>query len=279
MHRPRYFLRRAVAFIIDAIIASVVVSAMVVVLGKVTGLPTLPAEIFTRTTCEDVELVAFERLVEILDSRQTDTIAQGVCEITILGSWTYYRAIFRKIRSSEGDLVTTRQVTNYSFTTDAAGRPKSYISSGLPVVLISPVLLALLIWQLGSTFGKNFMGLEIAGSAGHRPTFQQAIVREYIKTIPVLVMATAAVVASVSMKTADSAEALLLQAVEFGRRISNLGTPVHLLVLAISTIAVVWFYFGSFIRWRGQAYWDRWSDLHVQLAEENDTSPDIPDNA
>jgi len=138
-----------------------------------------------------------------------------------------------------------------------------------PVLYLTfPMIMALLIWRTGTTMGKRLFRLAVKNQELKNPDFRQSLLREYIKHAPLVIVAILTLV-QLQQVSHLSDEEMARDMLSLADQMSSSGNFTISVVGAVAVSAVLfWFYFGSFIRWKGQAYWDRFTGLMVGKSQD-----------
>ena len=265
----RWLLRRAVAFVIDWIIVSLGVLIVVFALQVATGLSFKTTEIVTLKSCRNIDIVPAETLRSFgIDLSKAQHIQQ-VCKHSNLGLAHYYKTTIEIQRFVNG----ATETKGIYYNSDSEGKPAPVIPLDWIVPLLAPLLFAFQLSLKKSTYGKLIMSLDVVTTEDSTPTLWAALRRELLKFSPLIILAlfdlgstlswlngwdpeiptVAQIVEEVAPLIAESTDNSLDQPLVFAW-----FTFPNLLALA----ALI-FYLASFIRWRGQTYWDQFAGLKV----------------
>lgn len=260
----KYFWRRSFAYIIDLLVCWLLLTIVVITLNSVFSTNIVSPSPLTRTSCElRDDLFTTKRMNELLPLEEGQSHQQILCKQTNIPIISFFFTQLQKIWS-EGNLNYSRHISYYS---DENGKQVPYISSGPFFYLFAPLLFALFLTKSGQTPGKRMLGLTVYNSNFNPPDLKSALKREYLKAPSFVIAALFGLYTMLSIYSFDIDEAAeLLQAYSVHLEESNFIIPTILSVVLGSI--VFWFQFGSFIRWRGQTYWDQFTNLNTNLIEQ-----------
>ena len=254
----RFFWRRVFAYFIDMLIVAALFSVLALSLNAVFDTKFMAPSLAKSKTCEPENTVSREQLGNIFPDEPGLRRSQFVCRYTTMGITSMDLVVL--IRETNKDGVNYRQKISLPLDRNVS-LIESFILDSM-MYLVGPLFFALLLSRSGKTIGKRWMGLRVQGSNGSVPVLRRTIFREYVKSAPLWLFAIS-----------SAYEGYQLTGLGFEAAAQTLGPLTEMLVLneinAILlvgfglSIVVFWFMFGSFIRWRGQAYWDRWTGLQV----------------
>ncbi|MFK5978780.1 MAG: RDD family protein [Rhizobiaceae bacterium] len=259
----RYFVRRIFASIIDWLILGVLFAIIGLGIQTVFGIKVAAPGMIRATSCESQGVLSEARMDILLPVKKGEVQFQTVCSITHMGISTHRVVVLG--RATEIDGIKYNHSVNYVI--DENNQQITFFPVEILLYLFGPLLLALWISKFGSTIGKKWLDLFIFDKKGQKPTLKQALKREYLKGF---VFAASAIYSIY--------EVFQLQNVEVEELVKMLPpltkpfgetSPIYLIVIGVFlSVALFWFYFGSFIRWRGQAYWDRFAKLKVATHDD-----------
>lgn len=258
----RGLLRRAVAFVIDWIIVSLGVLVVAIILQQVTGISFKTPEIVSITSCRNADLVPPDTFQAFGEDFARGEHTQEICEISNMGLAPYYITIIGTVSKTDG----SSQTRSVRYTSDADGNPARSISLEWIVPLLAPLFFAFQLSRKRATFGKRILAINVVTLENSTPTLRAALRREILKFSPILLSILFDMIIIMSW---------------FGEFNSGLGTPEQIVnelaplvpdpfsltawivPSALLSLIVVIFYLGSFVRWRGQTFWDRFAGLKV----------------
>lgn len=253
----RLFIKRAVAYIIDIVAISVLAAILTIVLNKTTDHNFIAPHIFKFAKCDKAKIISDERMQSLFPLSEGQFHKQTFCKITTMGITSYDSLRLMRVHKTDNSTHTV----SINYPSNDRGEYKPIYTIDTLLWLFAPLLFAFMISKKGYSVGKMVMGLVIYTRSLEKPSFASAVKREYLKFLPLVIGALFGVYEMSYMATFDvdiTAEQVLT--------ISETLTS-NFIIWTIGgfliTIAVFWYQFGSFIRWNGQAYWDRWTGLFV----------------
>jgi len=256
---PRYFWRRVFAYFIDLLMIALFFTVLAVAINSVFKTNLMAPSIVNSKYCKQANFLSKERFNKIFPEEPGVTRNQIVCKITTMGITSYLEGIL--VWESKDDKSSFRKTL--SLPIDSKGNRVEIFSLDPLMYLVAPLFFALLISRGGSTIGKRWMGLRVVDKLGEIPNLKTALKREYIKGA-IFVLGSLSGFYEIYFSYG-------LQFEEAGDSLKSLdslisasgGFAVLIAIGAFIGLAIFWFTFGSFIRWRGQTYWDRWTRLFV----------------
>lgn len=116
--------------------------------------------------------------------------------------------------------------------------------------VVEIALIALFLVKYGQSPGKYFLGLRVSAVDGEALSWKMAIKRQsFFLLIPIVI--------GELFRFVNIADPFAPEPME--------PTSLSSILLLIFTIALlIFFYFGSFLKWRGQTYWDRFAGTYVE---------------
>lgn len=257
----RYFWRRLFAYVIDLLICGVLVTIVAVALNGVFSSAILAPSFIESTTCEaQDDLFTVERMNELLPLEPGQSHQQILCKQTNMLTTSFYITELQKVWTKEN----TNLSLNLSYYSDENGNQRAYISSEPFVYLLAPFLFALFLSRWGLTPGKRMLGLVVSDEALERPDLTSALKRECLKGSIFFIFALQELYTMFTTNNLDLDEfAKLVQSIPAELEQVSFS-DILTLDLALA-IAGLWLLFGSFIRWRGRTYWDRFANLNTGL--------------
>lgn len=254
----RFFIRRLFASIIDWLILGVLFAFIGLGIQTIFGVKVIAPSLIKTSYCENQDVVSKARMDELLPVEEGQVQYQAICTITHMVISTHQVAVLG--RSTQIDGVNYNQ--NIGYMVDKNNQQINFFSVEVLLNLFGPLLLALWISKFGSTIGKKWLNLFIVDDTGQNPTLKQALKREYLKGF--------LFAASAFYNGYQTFQLQNISVEELAKLLPPLTEPLgetqllYMIVGGVLTaIAVIWFYFGSFIKWKGRAYWDRFAKLKV----------------
>ncbi len=260
----KFFWRRSLAYIIDILLSMIVASILVVILNSFFSTKILAPDFIRTTGCEIREdLVTQDTLNRLLPLDEGGRHQQVLCKQTNMFVTTFY--VVKLYKTWQKDDTTFN--ANIFYYADENGQQAEYISFQPFVYLLMPFIFALFISKKGYTPGKRVMSLIVYNDAFEKIDLRSALKREYLKSILFVLSAIFSLFTMVLSTGFDIEQAantltsllVMLEQINF--------MLVRILAIIIFVLIFV-FYFGSFIRWRGQAYWDKFSKLYVSHRQD-----------
>lgn len=254
----RSFIRRIFASIIDWLILGIFFAFIGLGIQTIFGIKVIAPGLLKATYCENQDVVSKAQMDLLLPVEEGQVQYQTVCTITHMGISTHRIATLNRATQIDGV-----NYKNYiSYVIDENNQQINFFMGDILLYLFGPLLLALWISKFGSTIGKKWLNLFIVDKTGQNPTLKQALRREYLKGC---VFAASAIYSIYEISYLNN-----LNLEEFAKTLPPLTEPFgdgqlpyFIATVTLFTIAVFWFYFGSFIKWKGQTYWDRFAKLKV----------------
>lgn len=253
----RFFIRRIFASIIDWLILGIFFAFIGLGIQTIFGVNVIAPGLLKVTSCENQDVVLKARMDQLLPVEDGQVQYQTVCTITHMMVSTHRIAILG--RATQIDGVNHKQ--SISYMVDENNQQINFFSVEVLLYLFGPLLLALWASRFGSTIGKKWLNLFIVDDTGQNPTLKQALKREYLKGCVFAVSAVYSVYEIFELQNI-SVEELAKMMPPLTEPFGNIQI-LSIVASGLFAIVVFWFYFGSFIKWRGQAYWDRFAKLKV----------------
>ncbi|WP_306259362.1 RDD family protein [Pararhizobium sp. IMCC21322] len=254
----RYFIRRAFAHLIDFILVSIVFAFITVALNSVFDVQFIAPGFYKSTACVPQQIVSAERMQELLPTSAGQVLHQSICRTTNMGLTTHNTVVLRRSGIADNGNTTT----TIEYLVDESGKQTVAYSMEPFLVLLAPLIFAGLITMRGKTFGKQALGLVIFDSHLEKPKLLAALKREYLKA---LFFVLGGLIGIYGMFQ-NSNENLDQLAADLDSLAASIGGAGFWLIMGVGLavlLGLFWYTFGSFIRWRGRTYWDKWSNLDV----------------
>lgn len=260
----KYFWRRVFAYNIDLLICGFLATILVIALNGIFSVNILAPSLINSTSCEvRNDIFTPKRMNELLPLEHGQSHRQILCNQTNMLTTSFFITHLRKVWT-DGNM---NYSVNINFYSDENGKQLTYISSDPFLLLLAPFVFALFLARQGQTLGKRMLGLTVYNDAFEKPDFKSALKREYLKAIFFVLAAFGGLYSMFSIISFDIDEAAeTMQALATQLEQSNLliWATMGAVVISVS----FWFHFGSFIRWRGQTYWDQFTNLNTNLTKE-----------
>ena len=255
----RFFWRRVFAYLIDLMVLAAFLSALAVLLNVVSDTKFMAPSFVNSKYCKPANFMSSERFDNIIPVEPGVLRSQSVCKYTTMGVTTSYIGVLAS-QSKKNGITHKSQI---SLPIDKNGNRIRMFPLDPIMYLFAPLFFALLISRYGKTDGKRWMGLRVTNKYENAPDFKTAMKREYIKGLPLVISALVGIVEVYLYMEMDFESSVILLDNMTGLLNFVGGFGVAFAVGISISIALFWFMFGSFIRWRGQSYWDRWTGLFV----------------
>lgn len=261
----RNFWRRSIAYAFDLLICGFFATAIAILLNTVLSANVLAPALIKSGSCEmRDDLFTAELMNELLPLEVGQNHQQILCRHTNMLFTSFYTTTLRKSWR--------RGNANYSvhiaFYSDENGEQVGYISSEPFLYLLAPLVLALFLVRQGQTPGKRLLGLRVYNDAFDAPDLKSALMREYLKAAILVIGALLGFYTMLETINFDIVEAAeVVQELSAELEQTNFLTWATV-VEAVAAAALLWFQFGSFIRWRGRTYWDQFAKLNTSSIDE-----------
>ncbi|MEP1206574.1 MAG: RDD family protein [Rhizobiaceae bacterium] len=253
----RNFLRRAIAYFVDMFSLSILLSLLLAILISGLKLDTPGPQIWVSSTCEPGEMLSKNRIREIFAPNESFEHVQFICSAEPLFGKPYTFVSITVAETKNG----SRSFRKIEFAIDENGKLISLNAFNWMLIFAAPLVFAFLLHKRGYTLGKWLMGLRVRAEGNINPKFSTALKREYLKALPFLLI-TLVLGFQLQPATSDLDEFLKSAASNLSIMSSILQNPwLFFLVWVLMTVPMIWYQLGSFIRWNGRTYWDRWSGL------------------
>lgn len=239
-------------------------TAIAIILNAVFSTNILAPTFINSTTCEiRDDLFTTERMNELLPLEEGQNHQQILCKQTNMVATSLYITRLQK-NWTDGNAYYSVHIDYHS---DDNGTQTVYVSSDPFLYLLMPLVFALFLAKQGQTPGKRILGITVYDANFENPDFKSALKREYLKGIFYVtgsLFGFYTILGFVNIDIDEAAEMLQSKSAELGQ--SNF--QVWIVVGAAVAIAMFWFHFGSFIRWRGRTYWDQFAKLNTGKIKE-----------
>jgi hypothetical protein len=245
---PRYFWRRAFAFLLDVLVAQLVVSLVFAAVDGVAGTSLGDSLANSQSQCSPApndhpQVLRIESLWPLPAGWQRENIicSEGTGADQ---SWSFTtRAILK------GETTYTKEV-GYSIDKDGNALPTEYAPNFGPfAIVLFFIVLAANGWR---TPGKAALSLRIKTTAGGMPDWGHAFRREVLKLMPIVSFGVIAVWVAVAPPDVLTNSEVSIIAMRDG---TFLTSPWMLMLFAWCAGTIVW-WFGPFVRWRDRTWYD-----------------------
>ncbi|MFT4180613.1 MAG: RDD family protein [Rhizobium sp.] len=265
---PRYFWRRVAAYLIDVIIIEIALILFFLILSLVTPWD-LSIPLFQSTQCSQT---ASGPLIEKIEAQWPlepgETRVNKLCHVSWLGS-DGYNLLLSSVSSKDG---ATTYARSFSAAVDKNGNPVDPGTNGNAlmsdvVLLIIPLVLAYGSADGRRTPGKRLLSLQVTTVEDNSPGFGAELKREVLKFLPLIVLSLLSVTSFFMTKAGNDDLDLVIERGIQTARDSNLlsadGATASLLLPPIVLIlGLIWWIYPLII-WRGQTFYDRFSNCKV----------------
>ncbi|WP_319771914.1 RDD family protein [Breoghania sp.] len=258
--QDRCFSSRAVALLIDLLVVSTALTVVFYVLSTPFSARFIVPSFIKTNSCEQSNFLSNERMEQLLPLKSGEQHIQRICEtrssFLFKSNITYITAFIR-----DGNKTYSRSIAYYS---DELGNHTRYYPMQLPFYIILALSIAIITGKFATTPGKKYLGLQVTTESGGSPSVRQCLIREMVKFFPLFALAAYETVGFENPTPDELAVSAskLFQTMESSEMHSAFSGQLAAGILIF--IAFIWFQFGSFIRWRGQTYWDRLAGLYVK---------------
>lgn len=259
----RYFWRRCCALVIDLLLLGMVVTLLAGITNKAIGTNLVAPGLIKTTQCQPVELFSAEQMQTYFPLRENGSHVQVRCDTTNFFVTSY--SIAQIGMDWKVGATTYRSRINYPV--NKRGELVRVFQADFVLYILAPFVFAYFLSRRKATLGKSWMSVWVVDQRNGPPDFRNAFIREGVKFLPVILFGAYSLYSEITIygpavTSTEFIEASLKPLAEASDQLQNLSwinfTPVILFI-----IAMIWFFFGSFIRWNGQAYWDRVAHLYV----------------
>ncbi|MFK0163218.1 RDD family protein [Rhizobium sp. NPDC090279] len=261
---PRYFWRRAAAYLIDIIIFQIAFTLLFLALSAVTSWDlTLP--LLQRQQCEEATSGPLIAKVEAEWPLQPgDVRSNQLCRISWLGSKGY--TVFVSVVASQQGSATVKHA--FSVPVDGNGNPVDPNVTVRPtssvVLLLLPFAFALCSTGTRRTLGKRLTSLRVTTVESSALPFGLAAKREMFKFLPLMLLAVVNLVSLFLLPSYPHPIDQLIQQARDTNLLNSIGFFALTGALAplLFVFALIWWVFPLII-WRGQTFYDRFCDTMV----------------
>ena len=248
------FWRRATAYFIDLLCGALILTIFAVVLNNLFNLNLVAPNLINTKSCSLNNVISQKRAEKILPLSGFEQHRQIVCRVRAMGVTPVNNVRLEKFAVKSG----FKESYFLNFTVDDEGNRNHHFHMTLILYLISPFVFAYLLSCYGKTLGRRIMGIKVFDDFGKPPTLSAAIKREYLKALPIIILGLFDLVALlITMNMTLEEMGSWVLTLQFSSSVfwAIIGVGV------MSAVLLFWYHFGSFIRWNGKTYWDRWSGL------------------
>lgn len=253
--QQRLFRVRALAYIVDLLLYYFAAAAIFVFLAKLLPVQVLVPSIMNVQACYDLVVDRDDPVIVALQTPSDAILFKKQCTIRQMFINRVDLRIVGYAKAVE------RVQVMVSYPVDEDGKAVPFIDTASPGALLLPFVAAFFVARRGATPGKSLFYLRIQTRERKNPSYRRALLRELVRFAPWVM---SAVIALPTMWTALLADPIkMAEALGSSGILTGFNPLPGLALVLIVSIAALWFLFGSFIRWNGQAYWDRVAGLYV----------------
>lgn len=248
----RHFSRRAFAFLLDAILATLIITLLFGAIRAVTGtdLGTPSLASFTQSNCDSApidhpQVIRVEKMWPLAAGQTRQHV---LCRISVNGTEQPLMFISRVI-SRDGAATYTSEAR---YPVDDIGQPLAvdYPMDWSPVAYI--VIFAAFTAKGRRTPGKASMALRVTTDAGSNLSWPTAFKREALKFLPFVVYFVAAIwFALFPPAMLSDSEAIII-----AMRDGGVFTSAYAILFMAFGIGMIVWWVGPFLVWRGRTWYD-----------------------
>ena len=272
---PRYFWRRVFAFLGDLLLAGLFFGILVFVVDLAVPIKIVAPEVPKFNTCSEPRtLISEETMHTILPLKEGEVHYQALCKTTNGFFSTFYTTVIGK-QWSEGSQT---KDTKISYNSDRDGVPVSVLFTDPFFAILVPLLFAVILSRYGTTPARHLFILAVCDENEQPPSLLSALKREYLKWLPMVVGSVFSMQDIYKPSEFIDDKTLYSELVKAASDLDKLAETTtnevtivtsDYLLLAVFAILFFGFYFGSFIFWRGQTFWDRFARLYTIGPDDN----------
>lgn len=249
----RYFWRRILAYVVDLVLLTLVVSILASALN-----PILPVKLIVplshySSACETRNDISTQaEFIKLLPKESDQIHTWKICRQNNMFISRTHVTILSKSWPSE---TATRSV-DIGYVSDKNGHKINAISLLALIYLLAPFVFAVLQKRFDQTPGKAIFSLTIRADNSVRPTIWNLLIREYLKGGFLIAGAVTQIQLEASMLN-KSVEELVYQDIPFAQKFTfwHWFEP-HMGPLSGVTSIFAFYFFCYFIAWQGRAFWD-----------------------
>ena len=258
----RIFIRRSFAYFVDLLVLGLFIAIASSVFLYPFNVNIAAPGLISTSVCAPKNFVSSERMHELLPTALNGKHQQVSCTTTSMFLTSQEYAILIQSEPNDRGGNNSKRIT---YPVDENGNPTSVFSSEIILYLIAPFVLAFGVFKFGTSFGKRLLGVVVHNKSDTPMRFLTALKRELFKGGIFIFTGLYGLIEYIFWQPLDlDGAASWLGVLEIG------GSLFWGIIVAgiMTFLGFFWYFFGSFIRWRGQAYWDRWSGTIVRKSEE-----------
>ncbi|WP_310618533.1 RDD family protein [Flexibacterium corallicola] len=263
--QAKLFWRRLFAYFADLLILGAVVTLIALAYNSAFSTRILAPELLSSSACmTSTDLVSEEKMNELFPLENGQAHLQVLCKQTNMFATTFYTLTLQKTWS-EGN----RSYSVYtSYPADENGNYRFYVDSEPFFYILAPLVFALFLAKWGQTPGKALFNLAVYRDTREKPSLKDALKREYLKGSVFVLASLVGFYDLYTTSTFDLSGQAQLATSLFEKMLQPDFLMLWLGGAALIALAVFWFLFGSFIRWKGRSYWDRFAHLNTGLSKD-----------
>lgn len=267
---PRHFWRRAAAFVLDLILAQLVVSLLFAAVETATGTSLGGSASSATSECRAApashpQVVRVERMWPLPAGWQRENV---VCDYGSGAdeSWTFTTRLVRQ----DGTMTYRKSVT-YDIDKDGKALRGEFAPDFQSFTIV--ILLVALAAGGWRTPGKSLMSLQVKCEDGPRPGRQQAGLREFLKLLPLTLFGLLVAWISVAPPSVLTDSEVSLVAMRDGALWTS---PWTLFLIGWCGFVILWCV-APFIRWRGRTWYDAVAGTKlIQVESRRASAPQRP---
>lgn len=258
---PKYFWRRSLAVYIDYFIFAFLLAIIGLGIQKITNTTIIAPQAITNSTCGEQQIFKKNEMDEFFPLKENQTHLQFLCKVTNMLIENHFIAKVGIKTSDKNKQSVLLQILYVDKNGIASAENKAFDLSNI-LHIIFPFIMAILLFQKNTSIGKRLLGLQVVRKDNQPLDINTALKREYFKGLPFLAFAIYYFYTLLFPITFQEFE------------VSSQITIPKIILSIIIAFAAFWFLIGSFIKWNGQSYWDRFADTIVEKKNAPDPTPD-----
>lgn len=288
--QPRYFIRRSFAFLIDFTLVAILMGLLAYVINGLTGGTRMIApSVASYSICNPIvtgsaNYLPAEKIRGYFPNALAEGDTQTQCVVSQMGLTSIVLVTYSNTKTTQPNVSETKSVSNPSdsiveTTITKTTGPSFSVTKSVSIakdanditinpfpgdallLILLPLIAAMIISRFATTPGKRILGLYVIGMDTKHAGFLTAAKRETLKFLPFIVVGIFQVVIFLLVDPSTGDDGLRVMSYYLDFLMDNF--LIFAVVAAVVSIALFWWQIGSFLRWTGQAYWDRFSDTQV----------------
>jgi len=247
---PRYFWRRAIAFVVDMLIASLLAALLFLAIYSATGVNLGVSGLAFSRHCVQAppNHPQVSRIEKAWSLQPGEVRSNLLCRTTAWGGPSFDSFLTQVVRK-DGAVTYTRHVT---YLVDADGKEIAYQIS--PDFSLLPILLYFVVFTASGrrTPGKTVFSLRAVATGGERLSGSAVVEREGLKLLPLVVMLLLQLWSWISPPAMLTSSDAMIVAVREG----TFATSKEMIVTYGTALLTLVWWFGPFLLWRGRTWYD-----------------------